>query len=92
MDINQTGRRYVPPAKRRMMEAEESDDEMAEVEGDEMVDPMAEGSVGAAMPKLSAPKELLGSAKAGDVVTFKVVSIDPETGAGTLESATTEEM
>lgn len=49
-------------------------------------DPMSDGSVGADVPKLTAPADILGGATAGDILTFKIVSIDPKTGDGTLEA------
>lgn len=76
------------PATRRKMQMDDSEDEEVSVESDMEVDPMAEGSVGAAAPRLTAPAEMLADAKVGDTVTFTVAEIDPETGEGTLESST----
>lgn len=39
---------------------------------------------------LMASAEMLGGAKVGDTVSFKVVSIDPKTGEGSLEAVTGE--
>jgi hypothetical protein len=84
------GRRYMPPAMRRKMKMEDAEDEEVSVVGSEEIDPMAEGSVGAAAPRLNAPAAMIADAKVGDTVTFTVAEIDPETGDGILEAATTE--
>ena len=39
-----------------------------------------------AMEGLIASRQMLGGAKVGDTVSFKVASIDPKTGEGSLEA------
>lgn len=91
------GRRYTPPSKRRKIDqlitggppTEESPEmEMAEggEEDMEMEMDAESGPDAVASSSLMASSDMIGNAKVGDTVSFKVVSIDPKTGEGSLET------
>ena len=90
----------MPPAKRRKIEemvtGGQAEDPMEETSTGEAMaqdseaEPAHEGDAPMMEDKpsagLMATADMLKGAKVGDTVSFKVVSIDPKTGDGSLES------
>jgi hypothetical protein len=60
-------------------------EEMVEEKSEMMDDPMADGAE-TEESGMTVSADMLAGAKAGDTVSFKVVSIDPKTGEGRLEA------
>lgn len=93
----------MPPAKRRKMEAlltgqpPEEEVQPPEKSDSMMADSADQAEEGGEMPMSEESETLMASAgmlqgkKVGDTVTFKVMSIDPKTGGGSLEPAETME-